>query len=485
MRTPDFLNRLDALSVGTSQRPLAQRIWVAIAMVAVATTIRCALNPLLGNSFPWLLFYPTVLLSAWYGRLLAGLIATLLSIAITLFLWIEPIYSFRIQSVAEWVSVLTFAAMSLLISVLAESSHRATAAEQAQRREREAERRFFESALASITDAVMVVNKDWRCIYMNDVAATMGRKPRQEMMGQILWDIFPFLREDEFYRQVSRSREERIPVRFEYYHAPFDTWTEVRAYPMGESTAIYGMDISERKKIEADLRVTQQKLAEHASSLERLVAERTQKLQDTVAELERFSRFVAEDYHDKLDAQGHDYLERIRGAARRMDALINDVLIFSQTSRSEIQLRPIELDRLTHDIVSQYSSLRESAAHIEIQSPLRPVLGNETLLTQIISNLLSNAVKFVKPGQTPAVKIWTETRDSNVLLFVRDHGIGVSLKHQGKMFGMFERANEGVYEGTGIGLAIVKRAVERMNGTVSFESASGEGSTFRVELPQP
>jgi signal transduction histidine kinase len=309
------------------------------------------------------------------------------------------------------------------------------------------------------------------------------------------------LRETEFYSRLV-AREENHPVRFEYYHASLKVWTEVRAYPMGGNTALYLVDISGNKRIESDLSRAQRTLEEHAANLERTVADRTAKLQESIGEPERFSytishdlraplramegfsKFLAEDYGDKLDEQGHECLKRIRDAARRMDALIKDVLVYSKTSRAALKLERIDLDRLIGDIVLEYPSLNASGASIEIKSPLGQVLGNETMLTQALSNLMQNSVKFVKPGETPILKIWTEPCDGRVRLCVQDQGIGVPQNDQSKIFDMFQRAHGGAYEGTGIGLAIVQRAVERMNGVVGFESRVGEGSTFWMELPQ-
>lgn len=321
-------------------------------------------------------------------------------------------------------------------------------------------------------------------------------------MHKNFWELLPQLAGTEFETQLRLSRRESKPVQFEIFLPNSELWLEVRAQPMNESTAIYVTDISGRKRTEGDLARAQAQLAEHAATLERTIAERTAKLQDTIAELERFSytishdlraplramesfsAFVAEDYADKLDERGMDYLNRIREAARRMDRLISDVLVYTKTSRAELKPEPVDLDQLTRDIVSQYSTLKNSAPHIEIKSPLGRVLGNPTMLTQTLSNLLQNAAKFVKAGDVPDIRVWSERRGQRVRLFVQDHGIGIAKAAQSKVFDMFQRAHEGTYEGTGIGLAIVKRAVERMNGEVGFQSTAGAGSTFWIELPQ-
>jgi signal transduction histidine kinase len=492
---------VDALRIEVRRRPLIERLGVAVLAVAGATAIRYGLNPLLGNATPWILFYPAVLLAAWYGRFCSGIIAMLLSVIIADFLWLTPTEKLHLDA-RSLASLIIFAVMGTLISALAEHSHRAADAERSQRGAREHERQFFEAALASITDAFVVIDRDWRTVYINEVGASLGQKTRSEILGRTLWEVFPELANTNFEKNLRRSREENRPLKFDYYYSPLGLWTQVRAYPMNGRTALYVLNISESKRIEADLLEAKHRLAEHAARLENLVAERTAKLQETVAELESFSYtishdlraplralesfscFVAEDYGDKLDERGHDYLERIRSAARRMDALIEDVLMYSKTSRAELKLGAVGLDELVDDIVSQYPALNSSAAHIEVAHPLGMVLGNGTMLTQVVSNLLHNAVKFVKPGANPDIRVWTESHDGRIRLFVQDRGIGVPPESRAKIFGIFQRAHEGRYEGTGIGLAIVKRAVDRMNGTLGVESQPGEGSVFWVELPR-
>lgn len=486
-----------------STRALGLRVLVTVLFVTGAALFRYFLNPFLGNDIPWVLFTPAVFLSVWFGRLSCGLLAIFLSVVIASYVWLEPAYSFALAGPRQWISLLAFAAMGLLIVSLVESTFQAMDAERAERNRRERERRFFETALRSISDAFVVLDEDWRYTYANEVAVQMVRLPREQLIGSVIWALLPALENSEFQRNLLLSRKKRERVQFEYYYAPFEVWTEVRAYPMPGGTALYVVDISARKRIEAELARAQERLEKHAAELEKTVAERTAKLQETIAELERFSYtishdlraplramesfsgFVAEDYGDKLDAQGHEYLDRIRSAAQRMDSLIRDVLVYSRTTRTELTPELVDLDQLAEDIVSQYSSLQPSEARIEIRAPLGVVKGNRTMLTQVLSNLLQNAVKFTIPGQAPRVEVWSEPRDARVRLNVRDHGIGIPKAAQEKIFGIFQQAHGREYEGTGIGLAIVKRAVERMNGEVGVQSEPGQGSTFWIELPAP
>jgi signal transduction histidine kinase len=185
-----------------------------------------------------------------------------------------------------------------------------------------------------------------------------------------------------------------------------------------------------------------------------------------------------------MDTTGKSYLERVMKAARRMDLLTRDVLAYSKISREGASLHIIRLEDLVRDVLDQYPNVRASHAEVVVRTPLLDVLGTESLLTQAIGNLLSNAVKFMPAGRTPKVEIWTERRpEQRVRLLVKDNGIGIKPEYQAKLFGLFERINPpGQFEGTGIGLAIVRKAAERLGGTAGLESDGENGSTFWIEL---
>ena len=247
---------------------------------------------------------------------------------------------------------------------------------------------------------------------------------------------------------------------------------------------------------EAKIRQT---LAERRVELERLVAERTARLQETVAELESFSYSISHDLRaplramtgfgelleeecgERIGPEGRDYLRRIITASRRMDRLTQDVLVYSRVSRTELPMVPVDLGALVAGIVESYPQFHQTHADVVLRGPFPRVLGNEAALMQCVSNLMSNAVKFVAPGTRPRVEVSAETREGRARLVVVDNGIGIAPEARGKIFGIFERFHRG-YEGTGIGLAVVRRAMERMGGSVDFSSEPGKGSRFHLEL---
>jgi signal transduction histidine kinase len=242
----------------------------------------------------------------------------------------------------------------------------------------------------------------------------------------------------------------------------------------------------------------QKRANEQTSFLERRVRERTARLRETVTELERsshtishnlrapvravlaFAEFLMTDFGEKLGESGRDYVDRIKVAAQRMDALIEDVLAYTQVSGATLHVSAVDLDTLVEAVVPEY---RRPGTEIQISHPLGKVRANESFLTLAVSNLIDNAIKFVRPGTKPEIEVWSQSDNGKVRLVVHDHGIGVPAESGDKIFRTFERAHEG-YPGTGIGLALVKRAVERMEGSVGFDSKAGEGSSFWVELPK-
>jgi two-component system CheB/CheR fusion protein len=255
-------------------------------------------------------------------------------------------------------------------------------------------------------------------------------------------------------------------------------------------------DITNRKRDEEDL-------AQLNAGLERRIKERTSALEGARGEMEAFTYSVAhdlraplraiggfaqallDDYVDRpFDAEGRDFAGRIIGSARQMDILIQDLLSYSQLTREKVSAEPVDLaEVLDAALLQMASEIATRKARIDIRRPLPVVLAHRSSLLQAISNLISNAIKFVGPGVEPRVRVWSEPRGNEVRLWVEDNGIGIEEKYHERIFRVFERLNKTeIYPGTGIGLAIVQRVVERVGGRAGVESALGKGSRFWIEL---
>ena len=202
--------------------------------------------------------------------------------------------------------------------------------------------------------------------------------------------------------------------------------------------------------------------------------------------IQGFAQALLEDYGDRLDATGHDYSRRIAAAANRMDQLIQDILAYSRLSRADLELAPVSLEAAIREAQAEVDlPLRQRGGEIAVEGPFPRVHAHRPTLVQVLTNLLSNAIVYVVPGTPPRIRVRAEDRGGRTRVWVEDEGIGIAPEHQERIFHVFERLHGSeTYPGTGIGLAIVRKGIERMGGTAGVESAPGAGSRFWIELPE-
>lgn len=251
-----------------------------------------------------------------------------------------------------------------------------------------------------------------------------------------------------------------------------------------------------RDRAEAEVR-------ELAATLERRVAERTRSLTDANRDLESFSYTVSHDLRapvraingfaqlldehagGSLDDEGRRLVSSIVRSSRHMGRLIDDLLAFAQLGRRAIEIAPVALAGIVERVLEELRPMIETRdATIEVVPGPARVSGDPTLFQQILQNLVANALEYRKPGVPPRVRIaWREVGD-RVEISVEDHGIGIAPEHHARIFAMFERLHPtSAHPGTGIGLAVVARAVELLRGEIRLASSPGEGSTFTIILP--
>jgi PAS domain S-box-containing protein len=378
-------------------------------------------------------------------------------------------------------------------------------------------RRLFEAA----RDGILIVDPDTRKITdANPFMTELLGYPHRELLGKELWEI-GLLKDEEASRGAFQELQKKHFIRYE--DLPLQNkqgarreveFVSNRYQENGHEVIQCNIrDITERKRVEHALREAKNSLDNQAAGLEREVAQRTVQLQETVGELQAFSYSMShdmraplramqgfaqrllDDYGSKLDEEGTHHLQRIMRSAIRLDHLIQDVLTYSKIVHAQPPCEPVDLDKLVRDLSESYADGQPPQAEIQIEGTLPKVLGSEAFLMQCVSNLLSNAVKFVSPGTTPRVRIWvveanlTEenkkaiSSSPSVRIFIQDNGIGIAPENHARIFRMFERIHPAsAYDGTGIGLTIVRKAVERMGAQVGFESQLGEGSTFWIQL---
>jgi signal transduction histidine kinase/CHASE3 domain sensor protein len=374
------------------------------------------------------------------------------------------------------------------------------------------QRANLDATLRSIGEAVIAVDVFGRVRFMNRVAEQLLGCEEAQARDQLLTTVFRIAgssdADDALAAALRTALHDKLPVAGIPIAGSSPAQPErMRAWllncqPLLVDGRVRGavmsmLDVTELKR-------TQRELGEANALLEQRIQARTEELAEANIELRAFAHTVAhdlraplrnvqgyaaallEDEADALSPTGGRFLRRILAVSQHMDRLVTGLLAYSQLSRAELRLQPVELDRVLQlALGTMETQVAASAARVETAAPLPTVLGNEAVLVQVFENLIGNALKFVAPGVAPHVRIDARVDADATCVRIADNGIGIPEDKRERVFDVFERLHGAdQYQGTGIGLAIVKKGVERLGGTIRVEPAPA-GTVFRLCLQRP
>jgi PAS domain S-box-containing protein len=365
---------------------------------------------------------------------------------------------------------------------------------------------YLNSILNNMLSTLIVLDPDMTIKTVNPAAETLLGYDRHELIGKRLEEIMgKDMCGEELLKGGTISHKEKYFITKENKKIPITCSGSAICDSQGNITGfvIVAEDITQLKNVEEELRTLNE-------SLEARVCERTRKLEESNKALEEFAYVASHDlqeplrkvitfgdrlkdkYADVLSGPGLDYLERMQNASKRMKTLINDLLVFSRITTKAQPFEPVDLSMVVKDVLSDLEvMIEQTQAHIEVEE-LPIIEADPVQMRQLFQNLIGNALKFHKKGASPIVKIYQNRRDTSspireercVQIIVEDNGIGFDEKNAERIFGVFQRLHSrSEYEGTGIGLSVCRKIVERHGGTIEAKSTPGQGARFIVTLP--
>jgi len=345
------------------------------------------------------------------------------------------------------------------------------------------------------SDGIVILDQNGKVYEANRRFAEMLGYSPEEVRQLNVWDwefLFPPEQVVEMIRSIDETGDH-----FETQHrrkdgTTYDVEISTNGVVFAGEKLIFCVcrDITERKQAEeklkhtlTDLEQSSTRLAATNQELETFSYSVSHDLRSPLRSIDGFSQALLEDYRDKLDEQGQDYLKRLRGASQKMGELIDGLLKLSRLTRSEIHEEPVDLSALAEEITSRLKETRRGRKVEFIIDKGLSASGDPQLLRVLLENLLGNAWKFT--GKSPHAKIeFGVTRNNGKnTYFVKDNGAGFDMTYSNKLFGAFQRLHDtSEYPGTGIGLATVQRIINRHGGTIRAEGAVGKGATFYFTL---
>lgn len=473
--------------------------WLYYSVAVLATALMLGLRHQLGDNIPSgqtaLLFATvSVALSAFIGGLGPGIVAAIVGLLGSVFLFIAPIYSFRIESFEDRIAVAGFGIVWVFIAIICDYMRRVSIRLVEDSKTLEEHRAKLDSILSSITDGFYSVDRNWRINYVNEAFMELVDKPAPALDGAYLWDV---LSDEGYYEtriKMAESMRTGEPFAIDLREPGMDHWLHIRGYPMSDGMFVYMQDVTERKHLEESrerMLNAERQARGDAESMNRLkdefVATLSHELRTPLTTILGWTEVLQRSTKDEKTLEGLAAIER---SVRHQTQLVGDLLDMSRIATGKLKL-DVEFVSLEDTVYEAVELARPSAdsKNIEIDVEIRDdrtiVRGDPKRLYQIINNLLSNAIKFTQNGGSVRIEVFSQ--DSSVHCAVIDTGAGVDSEFLPFIFDRFRQADSSStrrFGGLGLGLSIVKQLVELHGGTVQAWSAGrGKGSRFEIAIP--
>ncbi len=366
----------------------------------------------------------------------------------------------------------------------------------------ESGKKELESIVESSPSGMIMISSDGRIQNVNTMAEKIFAYPRNELLGKSLEILIPPRFRSSHISHVSsflkkpktRWMGESVPgkaffgLRKGGREVPLDIGLSHFQGKNGMLILVVFSDITDRMAAEQKLLSEQKALKKSNLELDSFVYTASHDLRAPIRGINSFAKFIEEDYSDRLDDGGRDYLKRIRNGANRMTQLIDDLLSLSKISRQKNPYEAVKVTELVRSVTERLEfDIESSRVDLMIPDHLPTICCDRIKITEVFLNLINNAIKFSLKNSNggPKVEIGCHEQNGDYRFSVIDNGIGIDPKYHEKVFGIFQRLHtRGEYEGTGAGLSIVKRVIDDHSGRIWIESELGRGAIFHFTIPK-
>ncbi|MDJ1432840.1 ATP-binding protein [Halostagnicola sp. A-GB9-2] len=335
----------------------------------------------------------------------------------------------------------------------------------------------LERILGRIDDAFCAFDDELRYTLVNDRAEVLLQHSEEELLGNTLWEMFPEASDDQDVREsFERAIETQEPTSYQHYYEPLGNWIEGNIYPSETGVSLYFRDITERKEYERKLERSNERLEQFAYAA-------SHDLQEPLRMVTSYLNLIERRHGAALDEEGREFLEFAVDGAERMHEMIDGLLEYSRVETRGDSFDMIDLNDVFADARKDLKvHIEETDARITGGS-LPCVEGDGNQLRQVFQNLLSNAMEY-SGADPPQIDVSARRDGDEWKITVQDNGVGIDPSNEGRIFQVFQRfPSADDQQGSGIGLALCKRIVERHDGRIDVDSVPGEGSTFTITLP--